>query len=244
MLLRAEEAAARLEALPVDKLCGIGPSTGRRLSALGITTCGELGRAPLKLLVHHFGILGHRLRDMGRGIDHSPVAMAEEEPAARSVGHSMTLERNVSDRRSLEAILLQLSEGVGRRLRRNRLSGRVVALTLRYADFTTFTRQKRIEQNIDDDPGIYRVARNILSAQRLAQPVRLLGVSVSDLTPDAGQVPLFPEDRRRKDLLSAMDCINDRHGARTLCWGTLLQRDPHRPVISPAWRPRGSKEHC
>jgi len=39
-----------LEILPVKKLWGIGSHTEEKLRAMGITTCGDLGQAPLSLL--------------------------------------------------------------------------------------------------------------------------------------------------------------------------------------------------
>ena len=56
-----------LEALPVKKLWGIGSHTEEKLRAMGISTCGELGRAPLSLLTKKFGVIGERLKAMGNG---------------------------------------------------------------------------------------------------------------------------------------------------------------------------------
>ena len=60
---------------------------------------------------------------------------------------------------------------------------------------------------------------------------------------DTGQIPLFEMDRKRRRLLAAMDGINDRYGDWTVRRGTLLARDPHKTVISPAWRPKGVREY-
>ena len=238
---------ALLELLPVQALCGIGPALTRRLADLAITTCGELGRAPLPWLVNQFGIVGRKLSAMGRGEDDAPVApMAsdgEEEPQPKSVGHSMTLERDARGHRALEIHLLQLSDMVGRRLRKAGLFGRTVTLTLRYADFTTFGRQRTLGRLVNDDPAIYRAARALAREVALAQPVRLVGVSLSELAPAPAQLSLFEEPRRRQ-LMEAIDAVNDRHGAWTLLWGSLLLRDVHRAIISPSWRPKGARDYC
>lgn len=240
---------ALLERLPVQKLCGIGPSTARQLAGLGITTCGTLGRAPLSLLVGRFGSLGRRLSAMGRGEDDAPVrpqgSPVEEAAAAKSVGHSMTLDRNVWDRDLLERYLLELAGMVGRRLRRHALAGRVVTVTLRYADFTTLTRQQRSDRPMNDDGEIFRAARSIIRALPLAQAVRLVGVSLSGLVGESAQVPLFDDWQRRRQLLSAVDAVHDRHGEGALMWGELLgHRRRQGAVISPAWRPHGLRDYC
>ena len=232
-----------LENLPVKELCGIGPHLERALSEMGIRTCGELGRTPLERLIGRFGIIGRSLKAMGMGEDDRPVVPMGEEPEARSIGHSMTLERNVSRPDEIEHHLIELSERVGRRARRNGCSGNVVALTLRYADFQTFSRQRRVHTFLNDGLEIGLAARRILQTVRLKQAVRLVGVSLSGLIPDTGQLALYEADQKRRRLLSAMDEINDRYGGWTVRRGALIAGRRHKTVISPAWRPEGVREY-
>jgi len=254
VVVRPADVPSLMERLPVQELCGIGPSLTRQLADLGIATCGALGRAPLVLLVGRFGVVGHRLSAMGRGEDETPVlpqgSPEDDAPGpsgvtdAKSVGHSMTLDRNVWDLERLERCLLGLAGMVGRRLRRYALAGTVVMLVLRYADFTTFSRQRRIGRPIDDDQEIYRAARSILRMVQLTQAVRLVGISLSGLAGESSQLPLFEAWRRRRQLLAAVDAVHDRHGEEALCWGPLLtQSDRYGIVISPAWRPDGLRDY-
>jgi DNA polymerase-4 len=234
-----------LEDLPVKEICGIGPNLTRHLASMGIHTCGELGSAPLRQLTARFGAVGERLRDMARGIDDDPVAPAAEqdEEESKSMGHSMTLDEDCSDIMLIERHLLQLSEKVGRRLRRGRYSGRTVTVTLRYADFHTFSRQRRLPRAVSHGLDIYAAATRILRELNLTQAIRLVGVSVSCLERNMEQVPLFAEERKRKFIAEAMDEINDRYGGFTVTWGTLAERHRHERVISPAWRPTGDREY-
>lgn len=234
-----------LEDLPVKEICGIGPSLTQQLSSMGIRTCGDLGRAPLAKLTARFGVLGERLRNMGRGIDDDLVVSRAEqdEEESKSVGHSMTLEQDCGDREMIQRHLLQLCEKVGRRLRRGGYTGRTVSLTLRYADFQTFSRQQRLPRPVEHGLDIFATASAILARISLDQPVRLVGVSVSVLEKQMSQVPLFTDERRRKFTSEAMDDINDRYGDFTVTWGTLAARYRHERVISPAWRPGGDREY-
>jgi DNA polymerase-4 len=232
-----------LEDLPVKELCGIGPNLERALAEMGIRTCGELGRASLQRLVGRFGIIGRSLKTMGMGEDDRPVVPMGDEPEAKSIGHSMTLERDVSRLDEIEHHLLELSEMVGRRARRNRYGGNLVTLTLRYSDFQTFSRQRRVKTFLNDGLEIYWAARRILRTLRLQQAVRLVGVNLSGLIPDTCQIPLFESDQRHRRLLATMDGINDRFGDRTVRWGTLIAGHFHKTVISPAWRPKGVREY-
>jgi len=234
-----------LEDLPVKELCGIGPSLTQQLSAMGIRTCGELGRAPIAKLSARFGVLGERLRDMGQGIDDDPVVSRDEqdEEESKSVGHSMTLDQDCGDSIMIQRHLLQLCEKVGRRLRRGGYIGHTVSLTLRYADFQTFSRQQRLHRPLDHGLDIFAAASAILERISLEQPIRLIGVSVSGLAKQMLQVPLFVEERKKKFTTEAMDDINDRYGDFTVTWGTLAERYRHERVISPAWRPGGDREY-
>ena len=241
VIIRQEEVAALLERLPVRELCGIGAQLEKHLAAMGIRTCGELGRTSLQALKNRFGVIGERLKLMAQGIDDSPAIPLEQEPDAKSVGHSMTLDADVSDAETLERHILQLSEMVGRRLRRGGYAGRTVALTLRYPDFTTFTRRQSGTSCINNSIDIYVAAKDILGATRLQQPVRLVGVSVSNLTRNLAQIPLFQKEKVKQAATRAMDEINDRYGDFCITWGALIERYHHKGVISPSWRPEGVK---
>ena len=245
VLISPDDIHAVLEDLPVKEICGIGPNLTRHLAAMGVRTCGELGRVPLKKMISRFGIVGERLRNMGLGIDDDPVVAteADSEGEAKSMGHSMTLNEDCSDLALIERHILQLSEKVGRRLRRGSYAGRTVTLTLRYADFHTFSKQRRLRHTVDHGLEIYAAAMNILREVELLQPIRLVGVSVSSLEQDLVQIPLFEDERKRKFTAEAMDEINDRYGDFTVTWGTLVDRYHHERIISPAWRPEGDRKY-
>lgn len=239
-----EDVSAVLEKIPAGDLCGIGRKTVRQLALYGISTCGDLGRFPVGILRKRFGVIGEQLSRMGRGIDDSPVIPAEDAEDVKSVGHSMTLERDIEDRGEILRFLLQLSEMVGRRARRYRVWGKTVTLSIRYADFDTWTgRQETLGDFINLSGDIYRAAVTILDTLTLLQPVRLLGVRLSNLRHASSQLPLFPEERKKAMLADAMDEVNDRYGDFSVTFASLLDSEKAQGkgshVISPAWRPQG-----
>jgi DNA polymerase-4 len=242
VVIREEDVEGVLKDLPAGELWGIGPRLTAHLALLGVKTCGELASCPASILRERFGIIGERLKLMGRGIDSSPVVPAGEEEEAKSVGHSTTLPKDVSDREEIKRYLLKLSEMVGNRARGHKLKGRKVTLTIRYPDFYTFSKQKSLSSPANDTRVIFQSALSILEGIRLKTAVRLLGVSISELTKDLKQMELFDGERRRERLLDAVDSINGRFGDFTLTWATLLEHnEPAAGVISPAWRPTGVK---
>ncbi len=236
--IRPDDVHDVLKDLPVKELWGIGSKIAERLAALGIKTCGELGRASASLLRNRFGIIGETLKLMGMGICSRPVIAEEGEP--KSIGHSMTLPKNIGDRDEIKAYILKLSEMVGRRARRYKYSGRKVSLTLRYPDFETFTKQTTLSQYANDTHIIYKSAADILGRVRLKDKIRLIGVCLSDIRTDKPSQPsLFEIERRRKELLNIMDAVNDRFGDFKLTWASYVMQERGAGVISPAWRPTG-----
>jgi DNA polymerase IV len=235
--IKSEEVASLLDGIPVKDLWGIGSKLTVRLEALGIRSCGELGRTPASLLRYEFGIIGEHLKNMGMGICNRPLHIHEEDP--KSIGHSMTFPENLSGREKIEAEILKLSEMVGRRARRYGFIGRKVSLTVRYPDFETFTKQTTLCEHTNHTQDIFRHAISILNKTILRDRVRLLGVCLSSLLRDHGQMVLFEEQRREKTLLQAVDAVNDRFGDFKIIWASYLQQQEPPRVISPAWKPSG-----
>ena len=241
-VIREDGVEDLMRELPVSALCGIGQKLSAKLAAMNIHTCSELAAASRGLLRRRFGIVGERLILMGQGFDSSPVvATGEDIGVVKSVGHSTTLPRDISERALIDRYILKLSEMVAARSRRYSLKGAKVALTLRYADFTTFSRQRTLAEPTDDARVISSTARSILDSVDPSMALRLVGVSIGKLVKDNAQVELFESDKKRGELLSAMDSVNDRFGSFTLTWSTLAGDCEPSGVISPAWRPVGVK---
>ncbi|OPY76671.1 MAG: DNA polymerase IV [Syntrophorhabdus sp. PtaU1.Bin153] len=231
-----------LETLPLKKLWGIGSHTEEKLRAMGITTCGQLGRAPLSLLTKKFGINGERLRAMGNGKLDRSVEIVSPEP--KSIGHSITLPQDIWKRDEITPCLLRLSERVGRRARRYGYKGKKITLTVRYADFTTFTRQITLSASTNDTGEIYRYAVAILDGIRLRTSVRLLGVSLSSLGKENRQMILFQDagQEKRAAMARAMDAVNDKFGEHSITFASTIGEEKDHKVISPAWRPSGVRK--
>jgi len=238
-IIKPEEISRVLERVPIKDLCGIGAKMNQHLTNFGIKTCGELGRFPVDILKRKFGVTGEKLHYMGLGVDDSPVVPDEEAEGVKSVGHSTTLDTDVTERSDIQRFLLQLSEMVGRRARRYQVAGKTVTLTVRYPDFTTFSKQESRVTHTNNSEEIYLAALKILDSIELTQPIRLLGVKISNLRQHTEQLPLFPAERKKALLAGAMDQVNNKFGDFAVTFGSLLGTDGGSKVISPAWRPEG-----
>ncbi len=129
---------------------------------------------------------------------------------------------------------------VGSRARRYSLIGNVISVTIRYKTFETFSRQSKISRT-NDTHIIYNNAMKIIKGIKLKAPIRLLGISISGLAESERpeQLNLLQEYSKRRDLLRAMDSINERYGRTTLSWAGYMTHRSQPGVISPAWRPKG-----
>ena len=188
-VVRPGTEAAFLAPLPVRVIWGVGPVTAGNLVEMGVTTVGELAKVPEEKLVTRFGQHGADMARRAGGLDARPVVT---ERARKSVSQENTFRRDLSDPKALRRQLWRLSQGVAERLRRAELAAGTVALKLRYADFTTLTRQTTLAVPTDDERVIYRTALALLRRTwQRGRPVRLLGVAGQRLCSPVGQLRLF-----------------------------------------------------
>lgn len=216
--------AAFLAPLPAEALWGVGPKTAARLAELGIHTIGEIARWPREDLVERFGKLGREISERARGLDDRPLVTSH---AAKSISQETTFARDVRDADQLARTLLELSQGVARRLEKSNLSGTTVKLKLRWADFTTLTRQVTLAQPTGEAEVIYEQARHLLAETwQPGTPVRLIGVGVTGLGPPIRQLSLWgaaPDerlDKKEQRLQAAVEALRQRFGEQAIHWGS------------------------
>ena len=215
-----------LAPLPVAKLPGIGRKTERILNGLGINTIEELSIMSLGALKSHFGAFGEVLHRFARGTDDREV----EPPAAtKSISRETTFGKDTRDHSRLKATLHYLGERVGVELRQRGKRARCITLKLRYADFTTITRRHTLNQTTDSDQTIFdtgvKLLDKALSQER--QPVRLIGIGVSNLVESGRQLDMLDSSARRQEELNrAIDRIRNKYGFTVIQTGrTLLLKD-------------------
>lgn len=226
VVVQPGEEADFLAPLAVESLWGVGAVAARRLHDLGLHTIGDLAGVPEKTLIYAFGSQGLTLYDHAHGRDDRPVV---PESRRRSLSRERTFAQDVYDERALERVLLEVSDEVGARLRKYGLQGRTVTLKLRYADFTTITRQVTLERPTNLGPTIYQHARQLLKdTWQPGAPVRLLGAGVDGLLREpAYQLGLFGDDDGRwARLAKALDQIRCRYGADAIRRAAFLDPPP------------------
>jgi len=214
-----------LHPLPVESLWGVGERAAETLRRLGLTTVGELARAPVGMLR---GALGEaaatHLHELSWGRDPRRVTAEQVE---KSIGAEMTFDTDVADRVLLRRSLLALSEKVGARLRASGQVGRTVAIKVRLADFRTVNRSRTVPASTDVAREIFETSWALFEALGATDHIRLVGVRVEGLTAAATtsrQLSLGEPERGWREAEAATDAIAARFGRASVGPASLLGR--------------------
>ena len=188
-LLTMDDIPTQLWPLPVRKINGNGPRAGEKLAALGIHQIGELAKTELIFLQQHFGrSYGHWLLEAAHGRDNREI-VTHREP--KSTSRETTFERDLHprhDKAQLGEIFTALCTRVADDLNRKGYVGRTIGIKLRYADFSTITRDVTLPEATANAQTIRRAAGECLRRVPLEQRLRLIGVRVGGLTTPQEQV--------------------------------------------------------
>ena len=223
---------AFLDPLPVERLWGVGRQASKVFERLGVRTIEQLRQSPPSILKTHFGSHGEHLQELAQGIDHRSVVPDRE---AKSISHETTFAADLDDKEALRAWLLELTEQVARRLRRHTLRGRTVEIKVRFADFHTVTRSRKLPEPTNSTSDLWKAASELFNT-RLPNDhlsVRLLGMGVSDFDRSGvTQGQLFDEgDCGKHDRVDEVgDLVRERFGSNALSRGSSLEHQArHQP---------------
>lgn len=167
-----------LEELPIDKFYGVGKVTARKMKALGIFNGKDLKQKDLNEMVSLFGKSGKHFYNIVRGVHHSKVN-------PNRIRKSLAVEQTFSDDIQLEKDIYikldKLSNELFYRLQKQNIQGRTLTLKIKYTDFSQFTRSNTNLEFIDSKKSIFNTSKNLWLARPFDKPVRLLGLSLSNL---------------------------------------------------------------
>ena len=217
-----------LHGLPIEKLWGVGEVTAKSLRASGILTIGQLAQLTESALKPFFGQTATMVYHLVRGMDERPVIPLHE---TKSIGAEETFPFNLTEADDMRTMLTALADRVGARLRQEKLAAWTITLKLRYGNFQTVTRQRKLASPTQADEIIYRTAWELLAQQpNLSAGIRLLGISVSHFEPAERSAFSLFDDREEKgrQLSAVMDKMRQKFGPAALVPGRLATVKNHR----------------
>ncbi len=176
-VIRPEQAMAFIAGLPIERFHGVGPATAKRMRALGIASGADLQARTEAALAAAFGRMGRHYYRIAQALDDRPV---EASRARRSLSVETTYDTDLTSPAEVRGALVPLAEELAVRLVRNGFLGRTLTLKLRYADFRLVTRRATRAVVIREAAEILEMGGTLLAKEPLTDPVRLLGVGVSN----------------------------------------------------------------
>lgn len=180
-LILPEQAAAFVAALPIEKFHGIGQVTARKMHALGIATGADLRQWAETDLVQHFGKAGRFYYRVAQGEDDRPV---NPNRIRKSIGAERSFSPDLTTMAAMIEALEPVANDVIRRLQEQRRRGHTLTLKIKYANYRQITRSRTFVEAIGPESPLLPWAKDMLLTHcDRDQPVRLLGLTLSNLEP-------------------------------------------------------------
>jgi len=177
-----------LDPKSVRVLRGVGPKTEERLAQLGCRTVAELRKASEPALVEEFGRFGGYLFREARGIDESRVDPVWE---AKSIGREVTFETDTADLELIRATLKECVKEAHAQMLAEEHWGRTLTVKVRFEGYETHSRQTTLALPTGRLDRLESAALDLLAPfEGLGRPFRLVGFSVSKLSPPEDLLPL------------------------------------------------------
>ena len=183
-LITPDLATPFLEKLPIEKFHGIGKVTAEKMRKMGIKNGADLKQLTEVELIRRFGKVGRHFYRICRGEDESPV---NPNRVRKSIGAEETFKNDIEDISDMKAELLPIIDRVFKYMSKKDIFGRTLTLKAKSADFQTHTRSKTFLHELKNKDEILRGVNELLETNvNDFGKVRLLGVSISNLTNEQG----------------------------------------------------------
>lgn len=167
-----------MEKLPIEKFYGIGKVTANKMHEMHIFSGKDLKEKSLEELIRLFGKSGNYYYNVVRGNHKSEV---KPHRIQKSVGVEETYFENLLDEQAVFKQLKIISKDLEERLGRKEIKGKTLTLKIKYKDFSVYTRSKTQEVYYGDSEDLFETAQDLWQLRPYDKPVRLLGLSLSNL---------------------------------------------------------------
>lgn len=201
--------------LPVTELFMVGKSSGKILLEMGIKTIGALAKADVNLLRRRFKSQGDTMHEFANGIDFSEVDPSNHNSQSKSISVTETLPKDIDSTVELKKILIRQADRVGRQARHEQIYAKTISLIFKTSDFISYSHQMKLMNPTNVTSEIYKCALEILSKGWRGEPLRLVGIRLSNFTHDnSKQISLFEQEKdlHNDKIQEIMDTISEKYG--------------------------------
>ncbi|CAL1519186.1 DNA polymerase IV [Chitinophaga sp. MM2321] len=196
--------------LNTRKMPGIGEKTNLVLYKMGIRTFEVLAQMPENMLVARFGKAGGALSLRARGIDASEVIPYSEQ---KSISTENTFQADTMNMEFLHITIVNMVEKIGFELRKQEKLTGCIAVKIRYSDFNTVSKQRKIHYTNADHLLIATAKELFQQLYEKRVMIRLLGIKFTDLVQGTHQIDLFTDTATDIQLYQAIDYLKKKYGA-------------------------------
>jgi len=179
-----------------------------------IFTIGDLANYDVTLLKQKFKSYGEMIWKYANGFGDDEVNPYEEE--AKIISNSLTLPRDVQNKPEAHKVLMEITEKLCRRLRDMNKYCTTVSVQIRTSEFVNYSHQKRFKTATNSTKVIYDIAVDLFDNKWQYEPIRLLGISLSNLCDEVIEQTSFFQSAdnniKNQKIDKVMDKIQDKYG--------------------------------
>lgn len=180
--IHPSEVESFLEQLPIEKFYGVGKVTEEKMKSKGIYNGADLKQKSLNELSLWFGKTGRHYYNIVRGIHLSEV---NPHRIRKSLAVEETFWEDVEEDEDALEKINQIAEELFLRMEKAGIKGRTLTLKMKYHDFSIHTRSRSKDYYLEELEEIEILAANLWQQRPLQAPIRLLGLSLSNLNTEA-----------------------------------------------------------
>lgn len=170
--------------LPIERFHGIGKATAKKLHAMSIHTGADLKATPVDSLISAFGKRGKFYHDIAHGQDNRPVKAKRQR---KSIGSETTFAQNLTDTKAILAKIYEQNADAFTQLRSTQCMAHTITLKIKYSDFSQITRSHTLHTPFIHAHLAQHWLAKLFAATPKSLPIRLVGVTYSNLVADDQQ---------------------------------------------------------
>jgi DNA polymerase IV len=209
-----------LAPLDIGEIPGVGKQAQEILKYHGVHTIKQLAESSVDFLEEKLGKWGVELIQKANGLHFGEVTNFHE---SKSISTENTFNEPVHNTEFINAEIVRFVEKICFELRADEKLACCVAIKIRYPNFETFSKQTTIPAT-DADDEIIPIAKALFKKlYKKGEPIRLLGVRLSELTDNAVQTNLFSDTEKKSALYKSIDGVKNRFGKK------MVRRAPSVP---------------
>jgi DNA polymerase-4 len=228
-VLRNKAIKKLLWPLKIDKMHGIGKKTAPKLLEKGINTIGDLVKAENKTALTQ--ILGNQYSyfyhlALGYGDN---VVTPNKENDYKSIGNSTTFIDNIIVEEMARYELEKLTTRVVSRLTKSNYLTKTISVQIKYQNFLSQSKSKTLDRYVASYYEILTIVYDLFELLWNRKPIRLLGVSCSQLIEKENyyqQISIFDYENYLEDekVIKLIHQINRKYGKQTIKKGLRLKK--------------------